>query len=66
MTDDQLVEQDRQAPPAFALTTGRDRGYHRTAVDTFLASARRAFESGEDGIGAEDVRTASFPLVRGG
>ncbi|MFS0852215.1 DivIVA domain-containing protein [Microbacterium sp. 179-I 3D4 NHS] len=55
----------RSAGPAFALTSGRTRGYHRAAVDTFLASAREAFEQNGD-LTAEDVRTASFPLVKGG
>lgn len=67
MNEDRIDEQTApQAPAAFALTTGRTRGYHRTAVDTFLASARRAFETGRDEMGAVDVRTASFPLVKGG
>ncbi|PKQ35858.1 MAG: DivIVA domain-containing protein [Actinobacteria bacterium HGW-Actinobacteria-11] len=66
MSDGQLEEQTTTTPPAFALTTGRERGYHRAAVDTFLASARRAFESGGDELSAEDVRIASFPLVKGG
>lgn len=66
MSDEQLEEQATTTPPAFALTTGRERGYHRAAVDTFLASARRAFESRGDELSAEDVRIASFPLVKGG
>ena len=67
MNDNRLDEQtETAAPPAFALTTGRTLGYHRTAVDTFLASARQAFESGTDDLTAEGVRTASFPLVKGG
>lgn len=67
MAQDRIDEQAApEAPPAFALTTGRTRGYHRTAVETFLASARRAFETGGDDLGAEDVRLASFPLVKGG
>ncbi|PRA83336.1 DivIVA domain-containing protein [Microbacterium sp. MYb66] len=66
MNESKLEEQTPQSAPAFALTSGRARGYHRTAVDTFLASARRAFETGGDELGAEDVRTASFPLVKGG
>ena len=67
MNEDLIDEQtEPEAPPAFALTTGRTRGYHRTAVDTFLASARRAFETGRDELGAVDVRTASFPLVKNG
>lgn len=66
MNKNTLDESATHAPPAFALTTGRVRGYHRTAVDTFLASARRAFEAGGDELDADDVRTASFPLVKGG
>jgi DivIVA domain-containing protein len=66
MNDQKQVEQDaRVSRPAFTLTTGRARGYHRAAVDTFLASARDAFEKDGD-LRAEDVRTASFPLVKGG
>ncbi|KJL18610.1 DivIVA protein [Microbacterium oxydans] len=66
MNEDQLDEQPTQSPPAFAVTSGRVRGYHRAAVDTFLASARRAFEQGGDTLSADDVRTASFPLVKNG
>jgi len=67
MTDNRTDEKMRSsAPPAFAVTTGRTRGYHRAAVDTFLASARRAFETGSDELTAEGVRTASFPLVKEG
>ncbi|MFB4351714.1 DivIVA domain-containing protein [Microbacterium sp. LS_15] len=51
--------------PAFSLTSGRTRGYHRAAVDTFLAAARTAFEGGGD-LSAADVRVASFPLVKNG
>lgn len=67
MTDRSLdAATAEEAPPAFALTTGRTLGYHRAAVDTFLASARKAFELGGDQLEAADVRTASFPLVKGG
>ncbi|MDQ0725578.1 DivIVA domain-containing protein [Microbacterium sp. W4I20] len=67
MNEERIDEQTvAEQPPAFALTSGRTRGYHRTAVDTFLASARRAFETGGDELGAADVRTASFPLVKDG
>ncbi|MFJ4997180.1 DivIVA domain-containing protein [Microbacterium sp. NPDC088619] len=55
-----------QGPPAFSLTTGRVRGYHRSAVDTFLAAARAAFEADADDLSAADVRVASFPLVKNG
>ncbi|MFE6733764.1 DivIVA domain-containing protein [Microbacterium sp. NPDC057650] len=57
---------EETTPPAFTLTTGRHKGYHRAAVDTFLDSARRAFESGADDLTSEDVRVASFPLVKEG
>ena len=67
MNEERIDEQTvAEQPPAFALTSGRTRGYHRTAVDTFLASARRAFETGGDELWAADVRTASFPLVKDG
>jgi len=55
-----------ERPPAFPVTSGRRRGYHRAAVDTFLESARASFENGRDDFSAEDVRVASFPLVSGG
>lgn len=68
MTSDRVLdlEEPESAPPAFSLTTGRTRGYHRAAVDTFLAAARAAFEGDADDLGAADVRVASFPLVKGG
>lgn len=64
--EDQIEEQAMPKPPAFALTAGRERGYHRVAVDTFLSSARRAFETEGDDVSAKDVRTVSFPLVKAG
>ncbi|MGX1791663.1 DivIVA domain-containing protein [Microbacterium sp. NPDC055312] len=69
MTDsdlEMLVPAHDETPPAFPLVTGRQRGYHRAAVDSFLDSARAAFESSRTDFGADDVRAASFPLVRGG
>ncbi|MFT4258663.1 DivIVA domain-containing protein [Microbacterium sp.] len=56
----------RAEEPMFSLTHGRERGYHRAAVDTFLAAARQAFEGAGDDLTAADVRVASFPLVKGG
>jgi len=51
----------------FPLATGREKGYQRDAVDAFLARARAAFEQqGDDELDAEQVRSAAFPLVRGG
>ncbi|OAN43320.1 DivIVA domain-containing protein [Microbacterium sp. H83] len=60
-----LIETE-QAPPAFSLSGGRAHGYHRAAVDTFLAAARAAFEGDADDLTAADVRVASFPLVKNG
>lgn len=54
------------AAPSFPVLPRRERGYQRAAVDTFLSRARGAFEHGQEGIGAADIRSASFPLVRGG
>lgn len=65
-SDDVLDNERRQTPPAFSLTSGRTKGYHRAAVDTFLAAARTSFESGGANLSAADVRVASFPLVKGG
>ncbi|WP_406250058.1 DivIVA domain-containing protein [Microbacterium sp. M] len=58
--------QTTPAPTAFTLTTGRTRGYHPAAVDAFLAAAKTSFERDDDALSAEDVRVASFPMVRGG
>ncbi|UWF78487.1 MULTISPECIES: DivIVA domain-containing protein [Microbacterium] len=66
MTDAPDASDTPERPPAFPLTSGREKGYHRAAVDTFLEAARRAFENDRDELTAEDVRTASFPLVREG
>lgn len=68
MTDPAPEALDGQdsAPPAFPLAAGRQRGYHRAAVDTFLEAARAAFEDERTDFGAEEVRSASFPLVKHG
>lgn len=57
---------DEKTTPAFRMVNGRERGYHPTAVDTFLAAARDSFETNSDDLSAADVRVASFPLVKGG
>ncbi|UYO98479.1 DivIVA domain-containing protein [Microbacterium sp. M28] len=60
---------DTQTKPTsagFTLTTGRTRGYHPAAVDTFLAAAKASFERDDDALSAEDVRLASFPMVKNG
>ncbi|MFJ4224990.1 DivIVA domain-containing protein [Microbacterium sp. NPDC089695] len=67
MASDDLLDttETAQERPAFSLTSGRVRGYHRAAVDTFLAAARTAFEGGGE-LTAAEVRVASFPLVKNG
>ncbi len=60
------IDDDNTTTPAFRTVSGRERGYHRTAVDTFLAAARDSFEQNADDLSAADVRIASFPLVKGG
>ncbi|MBS1905361.1 MAG: DivIVA domain-containing protein [Actinobacteria bacterium] len=65
MTDSGRNDQTAIAP-SFPVLPRREKGYQRAAVDTFLARARGAFEDGESGIGSADIRSASFPLVRGG
>lgn len=62
-TVDDVVQEER--PPSFRVTSGRERGYHRAAVDNFLSAARESFES-DGGLTAAEVRIASFPLVKGG
>ncbi|MFF3028111.1 DivIVA domain-containing protein [Microbacterium sp. NPDC057944] len=64
-SEDSLALDKTEAQPAFSLVSGRTRGYHRAAVDTFLSAARTAFEGGGD-LTAADVRVASFPLVKNG
>ena len=59
-------EPDDATPPAFTVTSGRERGYHRGAVDAFLAAARDSFERDVDVLSADEIREASFPLVKGG
>jgi DivIVA domain-containing protein len=54
------------ASGAFPRTRGRQKGYDADAVDRFLARARAAFEDDGDDVDAVAVRTAAFPLVRGG
>lgn len=62
------VTENETAEPrsAFSVTEGRTRGYHRAAVDTFLAAARESFEQDTGELTAADIRVASFPLVKSG
>lgn len=66
MNGDLMTEDDSADAAAFPLVSGREKGYHRAAVDTFLDAARRAFESDDDALTADDIRLASFPMVRDG
>lgn len=61
-----VTENDDDQTPAFRVADGRRQGYHRAAVDTFLAAARNSFEDDTDELSAADVRVASFPLVKDG
>lgn len=57
------------APAPFPDATGRQKGYEKRAVDSFLAQARAAFEGFEAGDGPIDsavVREVAFPLVKRG
>ncbi len=65
-SDDVDTQVASERSPAFSVTDGREKGYHRAAVDTFLAGARTAFEGDGDELSASDVRVASFPLVKNG
>lgn len=65
MTETQIARSDRSTP--FPDAPGRSKGYEKRAVDTFLEKAREAFEADEPGaLRSTEVRSASFPLVRGG
>lgn len=66
MSEIESLIAERETPATFGLTSGRRRGYHCAAVDTFLESARAAFEDDRGSFGADDVRAASFPLVKQG
>ncbi|MDQ1084021.1 MULTISPECIES: DivIVA domain-containing protein [Microbacterium] len=47
--------------------SGRAKGYEKRAVDAFLARAREVFENDDVGaLRSSEVRSAAFPLVRGG
>lgn len=66
-TVDQVTEDKIEAnAPAFPVTKGRARGYHRAAVDKFLSAAKASFEADNDSLSAHEVRIASFPLVKNG
>jgi DivIVA domain-containing protein len=65
--DDATLAAPERPVASFPETTGRTKGYEKRAVDAFLAHARDAFEQDAgDGMDAEAVRTAAFPLVKHG
>ncbi len=66
MTSTTVDDVANETAPAFSVAKGRERGYHRSAVDVFLAAARESFERDDENVSAADVREASFPLVKGG
>lgn len=70
MTSDTVIDvtenEENASAAAFRVTRGRERGYHRAAVDSFLAAARTSFEQDLDELSAAEIREASFPLVKGG
>jgi len=58
-----MTSQSIRAP--FARAVRGARGYDVPSVEAFLGRAREAFQ-GSGGLSSDDVRTVSFPLVRGG
>lgn len=52
----------------FPRATGLSKGYEEQAVADFFTTARQAYEGGgeSESFGADEIRTAVFPLVRGG
>lgn len=52
----------------FPRASGLSKGYEEQAVSDFFTTARQVYESGadDDTFGVEQIRTATFPLVRGG
>ena len=59
---------EAQTPAPFPETQGREKGYDKAAVDSFLDEAREAFETdaADASLTSGDVRRAGFPLVRHG
>lgn len=59
-------ERSSVAKASFPEAQGRQKGYDKTAVDTFLATARAAFETDSPALTSADVRSVAFPLARRG
>ena len=50
----------------FPLAAPKSLGYDQGVVDSFLASAREAFQSGDTTVTSASVRSVVFPLVKSG
>ncbi len=62
---DDLAESTRVQRGTFPRAR-HGRGYKATAVDTFLAQTRASFDGRGGQVTAAQIRSASFPLVKGG
>lgn len=50
----------------FPLADPKSLGYDQAAVDAFLERARQAFQGTDTSLTSADLRSAAFPLVKGG
>ena len=50
----------------FPLADSKTLGYDRSVVDAFLDRARQAFQGTDASLTSSDIRSAAFPLVKGG
>lgn len=50
----------------FPLADAKTLGYDQAAVDAFLDRARQAFQGVDLSLTSADIRSAAFPLVKGG
>lgn len=50
----------------FPLADSKTLGYDQTVVDAFLDRARQAFQGVDTSLTSSDIRSAAFPLVKGG
>lgn len=50
----------------FPLATPKALGYEQAAVDAFLERARQAFQGTDSSLTSAELRTVTFPMVKGG
>ena len=50
----------------FPFADKKTLGYEQSSVDAFLDRARQAFQGTDASLTSEDLRSAAFPLVKGG